>query len=364
MGGRDDTHITFVGPVPPFCSGIAQHGGFLTDALAKRADVTVLSWQHQYPTLLFRHSQRDDSAQPHPLAHFDLRWWDPLSWWRAGRRAGRGDVLVLTWTTPFHALPYRVMMGAARSARVVAIVHNAQPHERLPLQTLLTRWVLRRCNALVVHASTVADEVARLDIDVETITTPMPPLVDVTPQALPAADPLRLLFFGFVRPYKGLDVALDALALLRDRGMRVELSVVGEFWEDVGPWEQRVAERHLDDQVVLRPGYVPDRDVNGLLAAHHGVLLPYRSASQSGIVPVALSAGRPVIATRVGGIAEAVDDGVNGVLAEPGDPESLAAAIERFAEHLPDLAAHARDNLPTWEDVAVAVMKMAGVDHP
>jgi glycosyltransferase involved in cell wall biosynthesis len=206
--------------------------------------------------------------------------------------------------------------------------------------------------------------VVRLGIDVETITTPMPPLVDVTPQPLPATDSLRLLFFGFVRPYKGLDVALDALVLLRERGIRIELNVVGEFWEEVGPWERRVAEQQLDGQVTLRPGYVPDREVNDLLAAHHGVLLPYRSASQSGIVPVALAAGRPVIATRVGGIAESVDDGVNGVLAEPGDPGSLADAIERFAAHLPDLAAHARDNLPTWDDVAVAVLKMTGVDHP
>lgn len=359
------TRITFIGPVPPFCSGIAQHGGFLTAALSRRADVTVLSWQHQYPKLLFRHRQRDATATPHPTARFNLRWWDPLSWWRAGRIARHSDVLALTWTTPFHALPYRVIMWAAGSTpRRVAVVHNAVPHERLPLQRPLTRWVLGHCDGLVDHASTVAEEVGRLDLDVEAVTTPMPPLIEVIPHPMPEADPLRLLFFGFVRPYKGLDVALDALVLLGEHGIRPRLSVVGEFWEDVEPWHRRIDDLGLGDQVELHPGYVPDAEVSDLLAAHHAVLLPYRSASQSGIVPVAMSAGRPVIATAVGGIIETVTDGVNGTLADPGDPKSLASAIERCAEHLPELAARTRDETPTWDDVASAVFKVAGVDGP
>src|SRR5688572_14631686 len=103
------TDITFVGPVPPYGSGIAQHGGYLVTALRSRADVTVLSWHHQYPRLLFRHMQRSASAQPYPGARFLLRWWDPVSWVRAGRIARRSDIVVFTWTTPFHAVPYRVI---------------------------------------------------------------------------------------------------------------------------------------------------------------------------------------------------------------------------------------------------------------
>jgi glycosyltransferase involved in cell wall biosynthesis len=254
------------------------------------------------------------------------------------------------------------MMRVGAPSRPIAIVHNAEPHEHLPFQRPLTRWVLGHCRGLVNHATTVADELERLHIDVEAITTPMPPLVGVTPHPLPPAEPLRLLFFGFVRPYKGLDVALDSLVLLRDRGIRPRLSVVGEFWEDVEPWHRRIAERDLGDQVELHPGYMPDTEVDGLLAGHHALLLPYRSASQSGIVPIAMAAGRPVIATRVGGIAETVADGVNGTLAEPGDPVSLADAIERCQGTLHDLAAHTRDTVPTWDDVAVAVLKVAGAD--
>ena len=356
--------ITFVGPVPPLCSGIAQHGGFLTSALAQRADVSVISWQHQYPKLLFRHAQRDPNARPHPTARFILRWWDPTSWWRAGRAARRGDLLVITWTTPFHALPYRVMMLAAGKTRCVAIVHNARPHESLPLQRPLTRWILGRCDGLVSHASTVADELAEFAPTVETVITPMPPEIEVRRTPLPPDDTLRLLFFGFVRPYKGLDVALEAMALLKSKGVRTQLSVVGEFWDPIERWRSQIEQLGLADVVELRPGYVPDADVSDLLAAHHALVLPYRSASQSGIVPVALSAGRPVIATAVGGVAESVTDGVDGTLAAPGDAVSFADAIERCRQNLHELAAGTSEKVLTWDDVAVAVLKVAGVDQP
>jgi glycosyltransferase involved in cell wall biosynthesis len=357
--------ITLVAPVPPFRGGAAQHAGYLATALSNRADMEVLSWQHQYPKLLFRHEQHDSAARPHPGARFDLRWWDPISWWRAGRMAERGDLLVFAWVTPFHSLPYRVAAQAAGDTRKVAIVHNAVPHEKLPLQKPLTRWVLGCCDGLITHSTTVADELADLVPNVQTITIPMPPHIEVEVQPLPAfdGDDLRLLFFGFVRPYKGLDVALDALAILARRGMRPQLSVVGEFWEPVERWWARVTELGLAAQVALHPGYVPDVEVSSHLAAHHAVILPYRSASQSGIVPVALSAGRPVIATAVGGVAEAVTEGVNGSLAEPGDAVSLADAIERCALRLPALAARTRENVLDYEDVADVVLKVAGLDR-
>jgi glycosyltransferase involved in cell wall biosynthesis len=356
-------HLTFIGPVSPIRSGISQHGSHLAEALAEDHDVTVLSWQHQYPKLLFRRPQRDAGASPHPTARFSLRWWDPISWWRAGRLAARGDVVVLAWTTPFHALPYRTIMALARRAKIVAIVHNALPHEALPLQRPLTRWVLSRCDRLVVHARSVADELSEYAGPVETVVVAMPPLIDVTPHPLPPEDELRLLFFGFVRPYKGLDIALDALALLKERGISHRLTVVGELWdrEPIDVWQQRIAARGLQDQVEMRPYYVADAEVGELFAEHHAALLPYRSATQSGIAPIALAAGRPVIATAVGGLVEVITDGVDGTLADPGDAASLAAAIQRCATELAAMSANALDNAPTWAEVAAAATPMASL---
>lgn len=359
-----DLEVTFIGPVPPLCSGPAQHGAFLADVLGERAHITVRSWQHQYPKLLFRHAQRDGTAAAYPGAVFSLRWWDPISWWRAGRSAQTSDVLVLTWITPFHALPSMVMMHAARPARVVAIVHNAKPHEALPFQERLTRWVLGSCDGLVAHSTTVAHDLAGLVPNVDVVVTPMPPHVTVQAHPLPTAgQELRLVFFGFVRPYKGVDIALEALAILRERGFKARLTVAGEFWEPVEPWYRRIEDLGLNDHVEIRPGYVSDSAVDALLAEHHAVVMPYRSATQSGVVPVAMAAARPVIASRVGGLAEFVTDGVNGTLAEPGDAASLADAIERCGQRLDDLAEGTQKCLTSWEDVADAVLKAAGLSR-
>jgi glycosyltransferase involved in cell wall biosynthesis len=361
-----DVRITFVGPVPPIRGGVSQHGGRLSEALAREHDVTVLSWQHQYPRRFFPRAQVDQAAPPHPTARFDLRWWDPVSWWRAGRSARRSDLVVLVWTTPFHALTYRAIMAVAGRARIVAVVHNALPHEPLPLQRPLTRWVLSRCDGFVVHASTVAAELDELlGSQVEAVTTPHPPNVDVEPHPVPpvADGALRLLFFGFIRPYKGLDVALDALALLRSRGVSHELTVAGEVWDPTEDWDAQVRRRGLGDQVVLRLGYVADDEVNGLLAEHHAALLPYRSATQSGIAPIAFAAGRPVVATAVGGLTDVITDGENGTLASPGDARSLADAIERCADDVTALAEGALKKAPSWEDVAEGVVKAAGLDR-
>lgn len=356
--------ITFIGPVPPIRSGIAQHGGHLTETLARDHDVTVLSWQHQYPRLLFRRSQVDPTVERHPNARFTLRWWDPVSWWRAGRTGQESDLVVLVWTTPFHTLTYLVVLALTRRTRRVAIVHNALPHEPLPFQRTLTRVVLGQCDGLIAHATTVADELDELlGGKVDTVTVAHPSNIGVERKPLPPLDDgLRLLFLGFIRPYKGLDVALDALAELGQRGVRPKLTVVGEPWDPAEPWAERVAERGLSEQVDLRLGYASDDEVERLLATHHAVLLPYRSATQSGIVPIALAAGRPVVATAVGGIAEVVEDGVNGTLATPGDADSLADAIERCAAQLTDLAAAATTVAESWDDVAAAVVKAARID--
>ncbi len=139
----------------------------------------------------------------------------------------------------------------------------------------------------------------------------------------------RLLFFGLVRPYKGLDVLLRALAA---GPPDVRLTVAGEFWGGVGDTRRMIDELGLAGRVDLRPGYVPAADVPALFAAADAVVLPYRSATATQNVDLAHRYGLPVVATAVGMLAQAVRDGVDGLLATPGDPMSLAAALHRLYE--------------------------------
>jgi glycosyltransferase involved in cell wall biosynthesis len=141
-----------------------------------------------------------------------------------------------------------------------------------------------------------------------------------------------LLFFGYVRSYKGLRTLLEAMALLPE-SMGVELLVVGEFYEDAAPYKNLVSERGLTSRVRIVPEYVPNEQVNTYFSAADAVVLPYLSGTQSGIAQIAFNFDRPVIATTVGGLGEVVKAGDTGLLVPPGDPKALAEAIRQFYAH-------------------------------
>jgi glycosyltransferase involved in cell wall biosynthesis len=351
--------ITFVGPVPPFRGGISQHGALLVDALrAAGHEVDVYSWAAQYPRLLYPGDPYAE-AQPFPGARFVLRWWNPLSWVRVGRAARTSDAVVFQWVTPFQAPAYRTLLAAAGPTPAVAVVHNPIPHERRALDERLTRLALGGVDGAIAPPGPEAAELRSLLPGVPVASLPIPPLVRLEPLPLPPGPPWRLLFFGFVRPYKGLETALDAIGLLVRRRVPVELTVAGLFWGPVEPWRERVAAAGLNGKVALRAGYVPDAEVQDLFASHHVVVVPYRTAPQSAIVPLAYAAGRPVAATSVGGLAEQVVEGVGGALAAPDDAAAFADAVERVLADLDNLATKARGLAPTWEAIVEAITRLA-----
>jgi glycosyltransferase involved in cell wall biosynthesis len=351
--------ITYVGPVPPFRGGISQHGALLVRALrAAGNEVDVYSWAAQYPRLLYPGDPYADGAQPFPGARFVLRWWNPVSWVRVGRAARSTDAILLQWVTPFQGPAYRTLLAAAGSTPAVAVVHNPIPHEERALDERLTRLALGRVRGAVAPPGPSADDLRRLVPGVPVVGAWLPPLIDLEAAPLPPGPPWRLLFFGFVRPYKGLELAIDAVAELVRRGTPVELTIAGLFWRSVEPWRERVAAAGLGEKVLLRPGYVPDRDVQQLLASHHVVVAPYRSAPQSAIVPLAYAAGRPVVATNVGGLAEQVVEGVSGALAPPEDAQAFADAAERVLADLEMMARNARGHTPTWGSVVDALLPL------
>lgn len=352
--------IVYVGPVPPLPGGISHSGAGLTAALRRAGhDVEIVSWSAQYPGFLYKGLARDEGAVAPVGARFPLRWWAPWSWWIAGRRVRGADLLVLPWVSPAQAPAYVVILGAARHVPRIVVVHNPHPHEARPLDTALTRFVLRRADTLLAHSAAAAAALSGLAPDVPVAMAPLPPTLSVVAHPLPPHPPFKALFFGHVRPYKGLDIALDALAILRARGVPIELTVAGEFWDPIDTWRARISAAGLTDVVDLRPGYLPDDAVSDLLAAHHVVVAPYRSATQSAVVPVASVAGRPTVATAVGGLAEQVHDGENGVLASAVDGTAFADAITRALDDLDSLAARAASTAPTWDAAAAVVESVA-----
>lgn len=356
------TSLLYVGPLPPAPGGIAQHGANLIGGLRENgARVAAVSWASQYPRMLYPGSPRSPDAEVFPGSQARLRWWDPTGWRRVGRLARVADAIVVPWVTPVQAGPVGTLLRAAAPAVRVVVAHNPLPHEPGPLDLPLTRWALAPAQIALVHAQSIVPDLERLAPGIDVVAVPHPPNLLLRPQPLPEQQQLRLLFMGYVRPYKGLDLAIDSVGLLKHRGRDLSLTVAGEFWEPVDRWREYVRVRDLEGCVELRDGYVPDSHLEQLLADHHMVIAPYRSATQSGIVPLALSAGRPVVVTDVGGLREAVRDGVDGVIVPPDDVDALAAGIERGEQ----LLGRVQPDLATWASVGAALLAgIAAVRSP
>jgi glycosyltransferase involved in cell wall biosynthesis len=395
--------IAIVGPTHPYKGGIAQHTTELAHRLAARGhDVRIESWSDQYPARLYPGEQRVTAPEMEPFAStgYPLSWRRPDGWLRLGRRLRREvDAVILVVVTPIQAPAYlgvlaglgrtrrprttvRAGSGAevgaeagARAARrpvVLALCHNVLPHERRAVDEPLTRAVLRRAHAVLVHTGGEAERAAGLTAAPVYTATMAPhlwaapsrrttPTATGAPGAVPpgpvapgpvppgpetpdpetggpaaagdgveSAQPARrLLFFGLVRPYKGLDVLLRALAA---GPPDVALTVAGEFWGGPEATRNLIAELGLTGRVELRPGYVDAAEVPALFAAADALVLPYRSGTASQNVDLAHLHGRPVVATRVGTLPTAVADGVDGLLVPPEDPAALGAALRRLYE--------------------------------
>lgn len=345
--------IVYIGPVAPLSGGISHCGSGLVRGLRRIGhDVEVVSWAAQWPSKLYKSPARDETVAPLESTDFSMRWWSPGSWWRAGRRARRAELVVLPWVVPYQAPSYRTILAAAAHTPTLMVVHNPRPHEPKPWDMPLTRSVLKRADALLTHSEAALHTLAEVMPGTPAAFSPHPPNIELAAHPLPPHPPIKALFFGIVRPYKGLDLAFEAVTALRARGVPIELTVAGEFWDPIDGWRERVAAAGLQDAVDLRPGYVPDHAVEGLLASHHLVIASYRSATQSGVVPLALAAGRPTVATPVGGLAEQVIDGETGVIAARADGPAVAAAMERAIAGLDRLAAGARTHAATWDAAA------------
>jgi len=346
--------LAIVGPAPPWRGGIALHTAEMASAArALGHEVLVVSFRRLYPGWLFPGtSQLEPGAAPPSADDRDARplldSLDPLSWRRAGAAIldFEPDLVVFQrWHPFFQAAFATVARIARRSGALVAwMVHNAEPHEGAPFPRALATLGMQSGDSFLVHAASEADRLAAIGVTVPAtvLRHPVPKRVVVRRERAEARRGLSVpeeetlfLFFGYVRPYKGVDLLLDALSRLEAAGPPWRAIVAGEWYVDRASADARVARPPLAGRVHIVDRYVPDDEAAALFAACDVVVLPYRDATQSGVVPLAWAHGRPVVTTAVGGLPDAVEDGATGLLVAPGDPAALAEALERIRRGFP-----------------------------
>ena len=349
--------------------GIAQFNAELTRRLrGLGASATVLAYRRTYPVFARAGRQGADPSARREEVPSDARLvpWFPWTWVGAAATIQRDspDAVAFQWWHPITALSSWYLARRARraGARVVFVCHNAWPHEGFPLARALTRLALGTADSLVALSAPVASELRSLLPTLPVSVIPHPPFSVLEPTSDSSPNPWReridappgakvVLFFGNVRPYKGVRDLVDAFPKVQASTSAV-LVVAGTFFEPIAGYRGRIEELGLADSVRLFDEYVPNEEVAPLFALADLVVLPYRSASQSGVIPLAATFRKPVVATKVGALPDALAG--SGLLVPPEDPDALEAAIVQALHEPPPPPPPAGEDL--WARWCAAVL--------
>ena len=339
--------IVVLGLSYPFRGGIAHYSTLLVRELRKKYAVKFITLSRQYPELFFPgRTQYDDSAQK--LTEENQALIDsvnPASWVKVAfaLKKEKVDLVVVQWWNPFFGLAFGTIVNLltlVSDIKICFLCHNVLPHESTLLDRILSKYAFLRSNYFIVHSDEDRCHLLSMKPNVVVRKNVHPTLsmfgdfaVHEKSQARSelgiAPDKKTLLFFGLIRPYKGLKYLIQAMARVVESTDCV-LLVVGEFYESKEEYLSLIRELGLEQYIVIRDEYVKNEAVSLYFSSADVVVLPYVTATQSGIVQIAFGLNKPVITTNVGGLPEAVEDGKTGFVVDPESPGKLAEAILKF----------------------------------
>lgn len=341
--------IKIIGPAHPYRGGIATFNERLAEEFISAGyDVDIETFVLQYPSFLFPgKTQYNDKPKP---AHLKIKRTvnsvNPFNWLKVGNRICREkpDLVILRYWLPFLAPCLGFIASRIRKNRhtiVICLADNVIPHEHRPGDKLLTNYFVKRIDGLVAMSRSVLNDAHTFRKDLVSALC-FHPIYDnygetLDPQEAKAklgleSDLRYLLFFGFIRDYKGLDILIKAFADERLRAFPVKLLVAGEFYSNPETYTSLIREQKLEDYIVLRTDFIPDHEVNLYFSAADLVVQPYKSATQSGVTQIGYHFGKPMLVTNVGGLSEIIPDKKVGYVVEP-EPGEIADAIFDFFQN-------------------------------
>ncbi len=339
--------LTILGPAHPYRGGLASIMHTMARVYQREGhEVDLCTFTLQYPALLFPgKSQTVNTPPPSDLRiRREVNTCNPLNWWRVGRllRRERPDFILLKYWTPFMAPCFGTIARMARKnghTKVLCQIDNVEPHEHHLIDKPFNRYFLRAVDGFVYMSDEVGRQL-RAYTDAPALFSPHPRFENFGERIdrETACERIKLdptqryaLFFGLIRDYKGLDLLLRAWAQLCDAGKTVgrKLIVAGEFYTAREPYMRLIEELGLQGELILHDRFIPDAEVRNYFSAADFVVLPYRSATQSGVTQIAYQFATPMVVTDVGGLAEIVPDGSVGYLCAP-TPESIAEKVAQI----------------------------------
>jgi D-inositol-3-phosphate glycosyltransferase len=367
--------VILIGPAHPLRGGLATYNERLAREYVKEgSDVSIYTFSLQYPSILFP-GKTQYSTEPAPgdlSITVKVNSINPFNWIRIGREIKklRPDLVIVKFWIPFMAPCLGTISRIIRKnghTKVVSIIDNIIPHEKRPGDRMLASYWVNSVDGFVAMSGSVLEDLETFDKIRPKVFCPHP-LYDNFGEAVPKSEAQKrlglddsfryLLFFGFIRDYKGLDLLLEAFADERLRKTPLKLIVAGEFYCDPKPYREQIARLGIGEHVIMSNDFIPDSEVVNYFCASDLVVQPYKSATQSGVTQIAYHFNKPMLITGVGGLAEIVPHGKVGYVVPP-DPAAIADAIvdfyEEHREH--DFAANAAmEKLKyTWSRMVEAI---------
>ena len=336
--------IIIIGPAHPLRGGLASYNERLAKAFADEGNnVMVYTFSLQYPGFLFPGTTQY-STEPAPKnlsIKVCINAINPLNWWRIGHvlKKLQPDIIVVRYWLPFMGPCLGTILRLVKKnkhTKVVCIADNIIPHEKRIGDTAFTKYFVQPVDAFITMSEKVMNDLPTFAPNTPATFVPHPlydnfgeKIEKSTAKAYLNINPNEkiILFFGFIRKYKGLDILFDAIKILQQKMIATpdavknlipfKVLVAGEFYEDKKPYVHQIAQLGIEQHLILRTAFIPDSEVKYYLCAADVVIQPYRNATQSGVTPLAYHFEIPMIVTNVGGLPSLVPNGKVGIIAEP-----------------------------------------------
>lgn len=373
--------IIIIGPAYPLRGGgMSTFNERLARAfISEGHTVSIYTFSLQYPSFLFPGtSQYSTEAAPTDLdIKVLINSVNPFNWVKVGNRIKkeRPDIIVVRYWLPFMGPCFGTILRYAKKnkhSKVVCIADNVIPHEKRAGDKAFTKYFIQPVDAFITMSEKVLADLKLFDNNKPAQYIPHP-LYDNFGEKIPKEEARKnlginindriILFFGFIRKYKGLDILLDAMAILKQTMPDLKLLIAGEFYDDKKNYEEQIARLNIASQLLLHTEFIPDNEIRNYLCAADLVVQPYRNATQSGVTPLAYHFEVPMVVTNVGGLASMVPHGKAGLVAEP-TAASIAGNIETYfqkgaAHFLPGLTEEKKKY--SWQVMTDSILALANL---
>ncbi len=367
--------IVIIGPAHPLRGGLAT----FNQRLAKEFNQTghhcsIYSFSLQYPSFLFpgKTQYSDEPAPKDIIIHTVINSINPFNWINVGNRLQKEkpDIIVVRYWLPFMGPALGTILRRVKRnkhTKIICIADNVLPHEKRPGDKAFTKYFLKSCDGFITMSEKVMNDL-RLFEKTKPAKYVQHPLYDNFGPIISKAEARKhiglmenekiILFFGFIRKYKGLDILLEAMSFLKQTG--IKLLVAGEFYEDEKPYHDQIEKLQIKENLILKTDFIPDSEVQYYLCAADAVIQPYRGATQSGVTPLAYHFEKPMIVTNVGGLPSLVPHEKAGLVAEP-DAKSIADSILKFYQlgenyFIPHLRSEKQKY--SWHNMTVSILEL------